>query len=250
MWNNHADTYDDWYKTFKGAVENYVDWQLLKRHLPKNKSAKILDAAGGTGRISLPLAKMGFRIVLCDISPKMLFVAKQKMLREEVLGKVEILECDIRNLDFADEVFDFVLCWDGAIEAVKELVRVTKKGGRISMFLVNRLRGAIDTFPQDPVSALALVKSHSEYVYNHQEKQRAVTEEEARQLLEAEGIRVMDVYAVCGWMNILGIPEKVLNSRDWNEKFFKQTTEIVLELSKQLAVKGLAKHLVLYGEKM
>jgi ubiquinone/menaquinone biosynthesis C-methylase UbiE len=250
MWNNHADTYDDWYKTFKGTVENYVDWQLLKGHLPKNKSAKILDAAGGTGRITLPLAKMGFRLVLCDISPKMLFVAKQKMLREGVLGKVEILECDIRNLDFADEVFDFVLCWDGAIEAVKELVRVTKKGGTISMFLVNRLRGAIDTFPQDPNSALALVKSHLEYVYHHEEKHRAVTEEEARQLLETEGIRVMDVYAVCGWMNILGIPEKVLNSRDWNEKFFKQTTEIVLELSKQLAVKGLAKHLVLYGEKM
>lgn len=230
-------------------MENCVDWQLLKKHLPRNKNAKILDAAGGTGRVTLPLAKMGFRLILCDVSPRMLFVAKQKMLREGMLDKVDILECDIRKLDFADEIFDFVLCWNGAIEAIKELIRVTKKGGGISMFLVNRLRGAIDTFPEDPTSALALIKSRSDHVYHHGEKHLAVTEKEARQVIEAEGIRVIDVYAVCGWMKMLGISEKVLNSRHWNEKFFEQTTEMVLKLSKESPVKGLSKHLVLYGEK-
>lgn len=249
MWNNHAGTYDDWYKTFEGAVENYVDWQLLKKHLPKDKNARILDAAGGTGRVTLSLAKMGFRLILCDLSPRMLFVARQKMLREGMLGKVDILECDIRKLDFADEIFDFVLCWNGAIEAAKELIRVTKKGGRISIFLVNRLRGAIDMFSEDPTSALALIKSRSDHVFHHGEKHRAVTEEEARQLIEAEGIRVLDVYAVCGWMKMLGIPEEVVHSRNWDKKFFEQTTEMVLELCKEPSVKGLSKHLVLYGEK-
>jgi len=93
-----------------------------------------LDAAGGTGRITLPLAKMGYSVTLCDISPGMLNVAKQKLLREGVLDKVEILECDVHKLRFADESFDFVLCWDGMIETAKELVRVTKKGGKISFF--------------------------------------------------------------------------------------------------------------------
>lgn len=250
MWNSHADTYDEWYRTFKGAVENCVDWQLLKNFLPKNKDAKILDAAGGTGRITLPLAKMGYRLTLCDVSPRMLHVAKRKMLREGVLGKVEILECDIRNLVFADEIFDFVLCWDGAVEAARELVRVTKRGGRVSMFLVNKCRGAVDVFPEDPALALELIKSRSHYICHHGEKNRVVTEEEAGRLFEAEGIRVIDVYAVCGWLNMLGIPEKVLNSRDWDEKFFKQTTEMVSKLSKEKSVKGFSKHLVLYGEKI
>jgi len=249
-WNNHADRYDEHYRTFEGAVGNYVDWELLKKYLPKSKSAKILDAAGGTGRITLPLAKMGYSITLCDISPRMLGVAKQKMLREGVLDRVEILECDIRKLHFADESFDFVLCWNGATEARKELIRVTKKGGRISTFLVSRCRAAIDLFPEDPKSSLELLKSRSNYTKNHGEKYRVASEEEAKKLFEAEGIRVLDVCAVCGWMDVLGVSEKVLKSRNWDEEFFKQTTEMVLKLGAEPSVKGMSRHLVLYGEKM
>jgi ubiquinone/menaquinone biosynthesis C-methylase UbiE len=250
MWDEHAERYDEWCETFKGAVETYLDLELLRKYLPENRDAKILDAAGGTGRITLPLVKMGYSITLCDISPRMLDVAKQKMLREGVLDRVKILECDIRKLYFADESFDFVLCWDGAIEAAKELIRVTKKRGRISLYLVNRCRGAIDLFPEDPASALELIKSRSDYTYHHKEKYRVVSEEETRKLFEVEGIRVLDIYAVCGWMDVLDIPEKVLNSRNWDEEFFRQTTEMVLELSKEPSVKGMSRHLVLYGEKI
>jgi len=249
MWNNRAESFDEWYKTFRGAVDTYVDLELLKKYLPKNKNAKILDAAGGTGRITLPLARMGYSVTLCDISRSMLEVAKRKMLREGVLDRVKILECDIHKLYFSDESYDFVLCWNGAIEAKEELIRVTKKRGRISIFLVNRCRGALDLFAEEPASALALINSRSDYIYHHEEKYRAINEEEARNLFEAEGIKVLDVYAVCGWVDVLDIPEKVQNSRDWDEKFFKQTTEMVLKLSKEPSVKGMSKHLVLYGEK-
>jgi len=248
-WNDRADTFDEWYRTFWGAVENYVDWVFLKRYLPENKDAKILDAAGGTGRITLPLAKMGYSVTLCDISPRMLDVAKQKMLREGVSDKVEILECDIRRLFFSDESFDFVLCWDGAVEAAKELTRVTKKGGRVSVYLVNRCRGSMDVFPEDPALALSLVNSRSNHAYHHEEKHRVASSEEARGLFEAEGIRVLDIYAVCGWTDLLHIPEKILKSRVWDEKLFRQTTEMVLKLCDDPSVRGVSRHLVLYGEK-
>jgi ubiquinone/menaquinone biosynthesis C-methylase UbiE len=250
MWNKNADSYDKWYETFHGSVENYVDWELLKEYLPKDKSARILDAAGGTGRITLPLTKMGYSVTLCDISPGMLDVAKQKMLREGVLDRVKILECDIRNLDFDDESFDFVLCWNGAAEAAKELVRVTKKGGKISLYLVNRCRGAFDLFAEDPALALELIKSRSNYIKNHEEMYRVVSEPEGRKLLEAEGIKVLGVYAVCGWMDVLHIQKKVQNSHDWDEQFFVQTTKMMLRLSGESSVKGMSRHLVLYGEKM
>lgn len=249
-WDERAERYDAWYERFEGAVEHDVDWELLTGYLPENREAKILDAAGGTGRITLPLAKMGYSVTLCDISPAMLRVARQKLLGEGVLDKVEVVECDVRRLHFADESFDFVLCWDGdGIQAVKELIRVTKKGGRISIYLTNRCRGAIDLFPEDPASALALITSRSDYIYDDEEKYRAVSEEEARKLLETMGIRVLNIYAVCGWMDVLRIPPEVQESKKWDEGFFGQVTEMMLRLSKEPSVKGMSRHLVLYGEK-
>ena len=249
-WDEHANRYDEWYKTLEGAVEHYVDCELLKGYLPQNTDAKILDAAGGTGRTTLPLAKMGYSVTLCDISPGMLNVARQKLKREGVLDKVEILECDVCKLRFADKSFDFVLCWDGMIEAAKELIRVTKRGGKISIFLVNKWAAAIDRFYKDPNSALALIESAPSYLGDDKGRHQVVSAKEARKLFEAEGIRVVEIYAVCGWMNVLPIPEKVLKSRKWDKKFFNQVAKMVLGLSKEPCVKGMSRHLVLYGEKI
>jgi ubiquinone/menaquinone biosynthesis C-methylase UbiE len=249
-WDRHAKRYDKWYETFKGAVEHHVDWEILKGQLPQNTDAKILDAAGGTGRITLPLAKMGYSVTLCDISPAMLNVARQKLLKAQVLDKVEIHECDVCKLRFADESFDFVLCWDGKIESVKELIRVTKKGRRMSIFLVNKYNAALDEFRKDPDSALALLTSKSSSVHDEEEKYVAVSVEEARELFEKEGVRVIEIYAVYGMLDMLSIPEKIQESRSWNQRFFDQVTEMLLKLSKEPSVKGLSRHLVLYGERM
>jgi len=249
-WDEHAERYDEWYKTFHGAVEHYVDWELLRGHLPRNKDARILDAAGGTGRITLPLAKMGYSITLCDVSPRMLDVARQKLLKARVLDKVEICECDVRKLRFADESFDFVLCWDGMAQAAKELIRVTKRGGKISMFLVNKHGAAIRKFSEDAASALALLRSKSSYVYDEDMKYKAVSVEEARELFEKEKVKVIELYAVCGMLDLLSIPKEIQESHSWDRKFFDQVTEMLLRLSKEPSVKGLSKHLVLYGKRI
>jgi len=248
-WNERADQYDKWYDTFEGAVEHYVDWVLLQRHLPRNRDAKILDAAGGTGRMTLPLAKMGFAVTLCDYSSGMLDVAKRKFLKEGVSDRVRILECDVRLLPFPDEIFDLVLCWDGMIEAVSELVRVTKKHGTMSIFLVNKWRAAIDKFYEDPDSALTMLKPTASYVRNAQ-GYGGVSVEETRRLCEAEGIRVMDVHAVCGWLDVVPIPQEILKCRDWDEELFERTTRMVLKLTEEPSVSGMTRHLVMYGERM
>lgn len=248
-YNKRADHYDEYYKKFKGAVEHYVECELLKKYLPKNKNAKILDAAGGTGRVTLPLAKMGYSITLCDISPGMLDVAKQKMLKEGVSDKVIISECNVCNFSFPDESFDFVLCYGGGIKAAEELVRVIKKKGKISMCIANRYGTAISKFREDPEHALALLTSKLDYDYYEDEKYRVVSEEETRELLEKEGIKIIEIYAYDIWES-LSIPENVLESCDWDEKFFRQTTEIMLMSAKEPSVRGISRHIVLYGEKI
>jgi ubiquinone/menaquinone biosynthesis C-methylase UbiE len=249
-WDEHAEGYDEYYKDFNGAVEHYVDWEILKGHLPKNRNAKILDAAGGTGRITLPLVKLGYSVTLCDIAPAMLNVARKKLKKEGLLDKVEILECDVRKLPFPDESFDFVLCWNGTMEAAKELIRVTKKGGMISIFLVNKCGSAISKFNEDPDSALSLLKSKSSVIKDEEEKHLAISPEEAEEYFKKQGIKVIEIYAVCGMQEFLSIPDEILKSRTWDDKYFKQTTEMLLRLSKEPSVMGITRHLVLYGEKI
>jgi ubiquinone/menaquinone biosynthesis C-methylase UbiE len=249
MWNHHADTYDDYYKTFEGALEHYLDLELLMKYLPKNKSAKILDAAGGTGRITLPLVEMGYSVTLCDISPRMLDIARQKLHRQGMLDKLRILECDVCNLHIDEEFFDFTLCWGGGAKAVKELVRVTKKKGKISICIPNRCGIAISKFREDPEHALALFTSKSDYDYYEDEKYRVLSEEEIRELLEKEGIRVIEIYGY-DIRESLSLSENVLEVREWDKEFFIQTAKMMLMLGREHSIKGTSRHFVIYGEKI
>ncbi len=251
-WNNRAKTYDDFYKTFRGAVESYVDWELLKKYLPKSKEAKILDVAGGTGRISLTLAKMGYSITLCDIAPEMLALAKQKMLKEGVTDKVKILECNVSNLQFEDESFDFVMCWDGMVDqfVIKELIRVTKKGGLVSIYLNNRWAKFIKKFYENPKNTLDLIKFQSNLIGDQRMKLKYFSPEEARNIFEREGIKVLDIYGVCHWASILNIPDEIQEAKEWDIDFFNQTTTMILKLSNESSIKGISKHLVVYGKRL
>jgi len=249
-WNRRSSHYDEYYETLEGAIENHLDWQLLKRYLPNDKKARILDAAGGTGRIAVLLAKRGYSVTLCDISPGMLERARRKLLQENIIGKVDLIECDVSRLCFADESFDFALCWGATIDAIKELIRVTKEGGKISVYLVNKIRAAVQRFRQDPRSAISMLRSKYCSVYDRGERHVAIGAEDAKELFEKQGIKVIDTYAVCGMLEFLSIPDEVRRSRAWDDRFFKQITQLLLRLSKEPSAKGLSRHLVLYGERV
>jgi S-adenosylmethionine-dependent methyltransferase len=254
QWNEHAEQYDDYYESFEGALEHHVDMEILQRHLPEHRSAKILDAAGGTGRIALPLAKMGYRVSLCDVASGMLAVAKEKMTNEGVADRVQVTECDITNLPFADESFDMVICWDGmSAKAAQEIVRVTRKaGGKLSLFLVNRLGSALSEFRKSPTKALDKLRTRngdsSRNIDGYAYEPLSFSPDEARSFFQDKGIKVHDVYAVCGMLKMLQFSAEIRNTRDWDEKLFTQTAEMLMRLSSEPSVKGLAWHLVLYGE--
>jgi len=247
-WDERADRYDGYYQVFKGAVEQYVEWELLKSHLPADKGARILDAAGGTGRMTVLLAKIGYPISLCDLSFKMLQAAKRKLHKEGLLDKVTISQGNVFQLPFPKEYFDFILCWGGEISAIEELARVTKKKGRISLCLAGRSGVALNEFHKNPQEALALLTAKSDYCRYEDEKYRVFNAVEVETFIEKAGVHITGIYAYNFW-NILFIPEEVLNSPKWEAKFFKQTTELMLRLAKDPAVRGVSKHLMLYGEK-
>ena len=82
--------YDLQYKDF---TQDISFWRKMARKY----RGPILELACGTGRISIPLAKDGFKITGLDITESMLVEAKRKSLAETV--GVEWIQADCRDFD-------------------------------------------------------------------------------------------------------------------------------------------------------
>ncbi|MFN2136393.1 MAG: class I SAM-dependent methyltransferase [Candidatus Promineifilaceae bacterium] len=96
--------------------------------LPVN--GRLLDAGGGTGRVSSQLIPYVDELVISDVSTKML---RQTMKK----GHCRPTAAHVERLPFPDESFERVLVVDALHhfadqqEALVELVRVLKPGGRL-----------------------------------------------------------------------------------------------------------------------
>ncbi len=93
-----------------GALEFAVTKYTLEKYLPQK--ARILDVGGGPGRYTIWLAEHNNQVVLADISPNLLEIARIKIFQSGVSTKVEeIVEADARDLSqWGNESFDAVLC--------------------------------------------------------------------------------------------------------------------------------------------
>lgn len=100
---------------------------------------KVLDLACGDGTTAIPAAEMGADVTGIDIS-RPLVTAGNRRIAEKKLSNITIQQGDAMNLEgIEDHYFDLVISIFGAMfaprpdDVAKELVRVTKKGGKIVM---------------------------------------------------------------------------------------------------------------------
>lgn len=110
-------------------------WRIATtRALSPHAGQRILDLAAGTGTSSVALARSGAEIVAADFSPGM--IAEGRRRHADVPG-VSFVEADATALPFGDEEFDSVTMSFGLRNvqdvdaALRELLRVTKPGGRM-----------------------------------------------------------------------------------------------------------------------
>ena len=100
---------------------------------------KVLDLGCGDGTTALPAARLGAEVLGIDIAAN-LVEAGNRRIAEEGLKNIHIQEGDATRLaGIEDERFDLVVSIFGAMfaprpqEVARELVRVTRKRGRIVM---------------------------------------------------------------------------------------------------------------------
>lgn len=98
--------------------------------------AVVLDVAAGTGELSFAAAKNAEKVICTDLSMNMLKVAQKKAAKHKVTN-VDFDVRDIFDLMDNDETYDVVMAGnvlhllDEPEKAIKELWRVTKKGGKL-----------------------------------------------------------------------------------------------------------------------
>jgi ubiquinone/menaquinone biosynthesis C-methylase UbiE len=82
---------------FDGAIEWELHRRTFERFLPPG--ARVLDLGGGPGRWTVWLAQRGHRVVLADLSPAMLEIARREIAAAGVSDRVDaIAEADARDL--------------------------------------------------------------------------------------------------------------------------------------------------------
>lgn len=132
----------------------------LVAQLGITKGLKVLDLGCGDGTTAIPAAKLGAEVLGVDIASN-LVEAGNKRVKEEGLTNISFQEGDATDLhELGDQQFDLAVTIFGAMfapkpqEVAKELVRVTKPGGKIVMG---------NWIPGDPTLVAQILKISSAY---------------------------------------------------------------------------------------
>lgn len=86
---------------YDGMNNDLTDLKFYKKWLPKKKEARILELCCGTGRLTLPIAKDGYKISGVDITSSMLDQANAKALEAGLT--IDFIKADIRILDLPEK---------------------------------------------------------------------------------------------------------------------------------------------------
>lgn len=134
--------------------------EALVASLGITKGLKVLDLGCGDGTTAVPAAKLGADVLGVDIASN-LVVAGNKRANALGLQNCRFQEGDASNLqDLENQSFDLVVSIFGAMfaqhpfDVAKEMVRVTKPGGRIVMG---------NWIPNDPTLVAQILKISSAY---------------------------------------------------------------------------------------
>jgi SAM-dependent methyltransferase len=89
------DSFARYYDADFGAVEDDIPFY---RELARRCGGPILEPMCGSGRLLAPLARVGYRLAGVDVSAALLALARTRLTSAGLLGQVDLLEADIRQI--------------------------------------------------------------------------------------------------------------------------------------------------------
>lgn len=221
-------------------------WREIRRCIGGRAGLAILDAGGGSGRFSIPLAEAGHHLVHLDISTQMLHLAQQGSMARAIAG-IEFVQGNIQDLSrFRDSSFDLVLCLDSPLSycfdsytvALSEMVRVSRSHlvlcvmnrtgviaeGGVNFDLKNfgRLKTVLDVHS---TGVLAVTDELRQFIPTLIPTWHAFTPDELCNLVEASGCRMERLSAPGSLARFVDpdLLQKMYADRDAYENFLDYT---------------------------
>jgi SAM-dependent methyltransferase len=140
-WDDYAAFYD-WENRQTVQRRDVAFW----RGLAAAADGAVLELGTGTGRIAVPVARHGTRLVGIDRSASMLARARDKIARARLSRRLRLVRGDVRALPFSDAHFGLVMAPYGILQSLvrerdlratlSSVARVLKTGGRFGIDLV------------------------------------------------------------------------------------------------------------------
>ncbi|GIU26470.1 tRNA uridine 5-oxyacetic acid(34) methyltransferase CmoM [Shewanella schlegeliana] len=135
------------YGTAKGEIRQTVVWHDIEQillTLSQDKALNVLDAGGGLAQLSQKLASQGHRVSLCDLSSEMLALAKQEIIKNDLIEQYRFIHSPVQEV--AEHLpakvdlvlFHAVMEWLAEpLQALEGLCEQVKPGGIISVMFYN-----------------------------------------------------------------------------------------------------------------
>ncbi len=243
-------------------IEFLVTMHFLERHLPQD--GLVLDAGGGPGRYTIELASRGYNVILLDLVPEMLEIAKKRIRRARVQHRIKkIVQGSIEDLSAFDEnSFEAVLCLGGPLghllnieqreKAASELIRVAKVGAPIFVSVISRV-GLLKTILIEFPHEMKYAKHHWEtgnYVPGLQGEGFTAahwfTPEELRELFEGKGAKTLDL---AGLEGLSSHHRRETNKLHKDSEKWKMWIEMLLDTCTDPSIVGSSEHFLLICRK-
>jgi ubiquinone/menaquinone biosynthesis C-methylase UbiE len=247
--------YDETFSILYFRVFDVITWKYLEPYLPTGRSAMVLDAAGGTGRWTVRIAKKVPKVVLMDISEGMLKVAVQRMRQGGVEDRVVMKNGDITRTGYPDETFDLIFCEHALFlfkdpdTLLKEFARILKSKATLIISAHNRYVASLARLSDTPKSkdlenALMLFLGLTPQFMTPNNKVRVFTwtPNEFRTMLEQHGFQIDKIIGK-GMTMPLRISDKVFTKKKYSETLFNNILQLELALCDKPDALALAGHM-------
>jgi len=151
LWTAHAETLADAYLRSSGDVRFELVTRALLQNLP-SEPQRVVDVGGGFGRQAIMLARARHSVIIIDLDPRMLAIARQRIAGEplEVRSRIALVLGDGENAEsLVGEGFDLACCHsvlmyqEDPAPMLSGLVKLVRVGGLISVLCLNKAASAM-----------------------------------------------------------------------------------------------------------